>query len=199
MLISYKENWELIFELTNLGAEMDEPLTAKILSDPNHVITRHILYIYSMESFIYADMNRACRDKDKSKIKFYGAFAAALSYIIYNANKNRKDREVVKQTKLYRGIKMQAAEVEGYDEGALIQLTGYTSTSKQFATALQFAFAECMPGQVPVVFEIIFKGKSGMIELDDDITAYPGEQEVLLQDGLQYKVLQKIETQSDTT
>ena len=72
--------------MNNLGEHLNKPLTAKILSDPDHVITRHILYIYSMESFIYADMNRACRDKDRSKIKFYGAFAAALSYIIYNAN-----------------------------------------------------------------------------------------------------------------
>lgn len=67
---------------------MDIPLTHEILSDQSHVITRCILYIYSMESFIYADLNKASRHKDKTKIKFYGAFAAALSYIIYNANKN---------------------------------------------------------------------------------------------------------------
>ena len=42
--------------------------------------------IYTMESFIYEDLNRACRDKDKSKIKFYGAYAAALSFIIHTAN-----------------------------------------------------------------------------------------------------------------
>ena len=44
-----------------------------------------------MESFIYEDLNRVCREKDKSKIKFYGAFAAALSYIIYSANQNRAE------------------------------------------------------------------------------------------------------------
>ena len=42
-----------------------------------------------MESFIYADLNKACREKDESKIKYYGAFAAALSYIIDNANSKR--------------------------------------------------------------------------------------------------------------
>ena len=78
--------------MNNLGEHLNKPLTAKILSDPNHKITRRILYIYSMECFIYSDMNRACRDKDKSKIKFYGAFAAALSYIIYNANKYRPEQ-----------------------------------------------------------------------------------------------------------
>ena len=44
-----------------------------------------------MESFIYQDMNKATRDKDQSKIKFYGAYAAALSFILYSANKNRLD------------------------------------------------------------------------------------------------------------
>ena len=85
-MVTYKSNWELLFELTDLGHKMDEPLTPKILRDPTHNITRHILYLYSMESFIYADLNKACRDKDPSKIKYYGAFAAALSYIIYGAN-----------------------------------------------------------------------------------------------------------------
>ena len=88
---------------------------------------------------------------------------------------------------------MQSVEVESYEEGSLIQLTGYTSTSKQFAKALEFALAECSSQQVPVVFEINFNDKSGLFELDDTMTAYPGEQEVLLQDGLQYKVLKKLE------
>ena len=92
---------------------MDLPLTPSILSNPNHAITRHILFIYSMESFIYADMNRASRNKDKSKIKFYGAFAAALSYIIYNANKNRKDWKL-RRVRLFRGVKMHRAEYETY-------------------------------------------------------------------------------------
>ena len=68
---------------------MDKPLTQKVLSDPNHKAVRHIIYIYSMESFIYADLNKVCREKDTSKIKFYGAFAAALSFIINSANQNR--------------------------------------------------------------------------------------------------------------
>lgn len=59
--------------------EIDKPLTPRILSDPTQEIVKHLIYIYSMESFIYADINRASRDKDESKIKFYGAYAAALS------------------------------------------------------------------------------------------------------------------------
>ena len=75
---------------------------------------------------------------------------------------------------------MSPVEVEQYAKSELIQLVGYTSTSKQLDKALEFALVKCLPDQVPVVFEIYFKGKSGLFELDDRITAYPGEQEVLL-------------------
>ena len=75
----------MLFDIAKLGSE-DMPLTPAILSDPAHNITKHILYLYSMESFIYGDLNRASREKDKSQIQYYGAYAAALSYIIYFAN-----------------------------------------------------------------------------------------------------------------
>lgn len=79
----------MLFKLANLDQDLDKPLTPKVLSNPEHRAVRHIMYIYSMESFIYAELNRVCREKDKSKIKYYGAFAATLSYIIYSANQNR--------------------------------------------------------------------------------------------------------------
>lgn len=79
----------MLFKLANLDKDLDTPLTPKVLSDPEHKAVRHIVYIYSMESFIYADLNRVCREKDKTMIKFFGAFAAALSFIIHNANHNR--------------------------------------------------------------------------------------------------------------
>lgn len=82
-----------------------------------------------MESFIYEDLNRATRDKDRSKIKFYGAFAATLSFILYSASKNRSDIEVQKTTKLYRGIKISHSEDANYIVGSTIYLPGYTSTS----------------------------------------------------------------------
>ena len=59
-----------------------------------------------MESFIYGDLNRASREKDRTKIQFYGAYAAALSYIIYFANQNRKTNQLQGSTTLYRGLKL---------------------------------------------------------------------------------------------
>ena len=70
----------MLFELANLG-DLDKPLTAKILSDPFDKITQHILYLYSMETFIYADLNRASRDKDKTKIQYSGSLSVPLQII----------------------------------------------------------------------------------------------------------------------
>lgn len=71
-----------------------------------------------MESFIYSDMNRACRCKDPQSIKYYGAFAAALSFIIDNANKTRSKKTSNKQTYiLFRGLKMAPEEANDYQVG----------------------------------------------------------------------------------
>ena len=97
------KNWKMLFEIANLG-DLNKPLTSKILSDPYHSVTKHILYLYSMETFIYSDLNRASREKDITKIKYYGAFAAALSYIIDFANMKRKEFKIYGDSTLYRGI-----------------------------------------------------------------------------------------------
>ena len=59
--------WQRLFDIAKLG-DLNKPLTPKILSNPNNTLTQHILYLYSMESFIYPELNRASREKDESKI-----------------------------------------------------------------------------------------------------------------------------------
>ena len=59
----YAYNWKFLFRLADVG-DLDKPLTPKILSDPSHKIVKLILYIYSMESFIYEDLNKATREQD---------------------------------------------------------------------------------------------------------------------------------------
>lgn len=63
MMYTYREKWDYLFKIADLG-DMDKPLTPKILGNPNHKITMHLLYIYSMESFIFANLNQACREKE---------------------------------------------------------------------------------------------------------------------------------------
>ena len=78
--------------------------------------------MYSMEDFIYADLNKACRSKDESKIKYYGAFAAALSYILYSANSNRKEGKLHGKTDLYRGLNLKKEDLVKYKVGSKTNL-----------------------------------------------------------------------------
>ena len=75
---------------------------------------------------------------------------------------------------------MKPEEIETYKENRKIYLIGYTSTSKSLECALNFAFENLKDGFEPVVYEIIFKGKSGLFELTEEFTAFPGENEVLV-------------------
>ena len=65
---------------------MDKPLTPSILSNPQHEFVKTLVYIYSMQSFIFSEINNASRSKDVSKIEFYGAFASALGFIVHCGN-----------------------------------------------------------------------------------------------------------------
>ena len=184
----YADNWKYLFDLAKKEYNIETPLTPKILSDPENCITRHLVYLYSMESFIYQDMNEAIRKKEVSKIKFYGAYAAALSYIIYSANQNRKTNKLKKTVTLYRGLKMNQEEIKKYKIGTKKHLIGYTSTSVDIQNALTFATCNLKPDMVPVLFEIKFCGAKGLFHLTDNFTAFPDENEVLIQDGLSYIV-----------
>ena len=68
---------------------MSKPLTKKILKDFNHPVTKKLIYIHSMETFIFTDMKKASLEKDETKIPTLGPYAAALSYILGNASRSR--------------------------------------------------------------------------------------------------------------
>jgi len=123
----YKQQWTMLFEIANLG-DLDKPLSPLILSNPEHKVTKHIIYLYTMESFIYPKLNEACREKDTSLIEFFGPIAAALGWIIHCAN--LKSETKLKGTRLlYRGIRLKENEVNLFQVNSTYNLTGYTSTS----------------------------------------------------------------------
>ena len=80
------EIWTRIFSFTKNGIELEKPLNPKILADASNPFVKSIVYIYSMQSFVFSEMNKASRMKDESKIKFYGAFASALGFIVHCGN-----------------------------------------------------------------------------------------------------------------
>ena len=86
-----------------------------------------IFQIYSAESFLYTELNKACRLRDHTKIKNLGPFAFTLNRAIKDAQKmNSKDTFTV-----YRGLQLPIKEVNKYLKkvGKIISLKGFTSTS----------------------------------------------------------------------
>ena len=70
-----------------------------------------------------------------------------------------------------------------------MNLTGYTSTSPNIHVALNFAFTKSQDTEKhPVLLVINFCSKKGMLRLGPGCTAFEGEEEVLVQDGLKYSV-----------
>ena len=78
--------WKAIFSLAKQEAAFEKPLSPSILADASNPFVKTIIYIYSMQSFVFSEMNKASRLKDESKIKFYGAFASALGFIVHCGN-----------------------------------------------------------------------------------------------------------------
>ena len=89
---------------------------------------------------------------------------------------------------------MKKDEIENNQIGSKVNLIGYISSSRSREFALNFAFknlnSEGTRDQIPVVLEISFSGKKGMFEMSKYFSAFPGEDEVLIQDGLEYRVLE---------
>ena len=98
--MSYSQMWMKVFEMVK-NVDMKEPLTPKILSDSNNKFVKTLIYIYSMQTFIFSEMNKASRNKDVEKIRFYGPLASALSFIVHFGNK--KQTKLKKEFSVYRG------------------------------------------------------------------------------------------------
>ena len=83
--------------------ELGQPLTSEILSNSDHQFVKTLIYIYSMQSFIFGEMNKASRTKNINEIKYYGPFASALSFIISSKN-NQDGPEMNTEFVVYRGL-----------------------------------------------------------------------------------------------
>ena len=77
-------------------------MTYQILGDTNHKVTKFLLYLHTMQSFIFQDLKIASRNEDKSKIMSLGPYALCLSYILEGARSNDKG----KIDYVYRGMVM---------------------------------------------------------------------------------------------
>ena len=92
-MINNNNSWEIINKIVQSNYDVDKILTLKILKNYDHPIRKLILYIHSMETFLYKELKNASIKKDESRILTLGPYAAALSCIVRNANKFRMKKD----------------------------------------------------------------------------------------------------------
>jgi len=61
---------------------MKKPLSDKVLLDPENKFVKLMFYMYSMEPPLYADLNRACRSMDETKLHSLGPYARVIFHML---------------------------------------------------------------------------------------------------------------------
>ena len=111
-------------------------------------LRKGLLKIYSMESFVYRQLNTASRHRDSSKIDNYGPFALGLGYTF-----SLEDKDVV----VFRGIHIEADKLkkfqDAYERKDWLYLEGWSSCSLDKSVALKYSKTDSKE-RVSILFTI---------------------------------------------
>lgn len=121
-----KKNLEVAWRAFGLAADLGDPnrpLDHKELLYKNNKHHQTIMMIYSLETFLYRDLNRASRNRDQSKVRTLGPYACALQCILIGIRQdtfnmyNNQERDIAFQDRVqgfivYRGISLEPQTIE---------------------------------------------------------------------------------------
>jgi len=174
-----------------------------------------LLYLYSIEPPFYAKLNMACRSMDKEKLEMLGPYARALYELLAWGEQSDKLRNDAMQKGLfdgkitdhgkfsqtfflYRGVVMPSRWFEDWQVkiGHSIKMPNQTSTSKYFEVAL--GFSKCTYqflnlGEKSTIFVFLIQnyyGFPGFRLTQENYSAFPYEQEYLLEEKMSTKVIE---------
>ena len=88
---------------------------------------------------------------------------------------------------IYRGLTFSEEDIKDYknEEGKEISLKGFSSASMNRDIAIKFALDDVQPPKRPVLLQIEWLGLEDHFRLNsNEYSAYPKEEEILLNDGL---------------
>ncbi|CAF1108876.1 unnamed protein product [Didymodactylos carnosus] len=150
---------------------------------------------YTRQSFVYKLINKALRTEDIEQLYIFRFFIADLCSSLAQEYKKMREREKG-VLRVYRGVKLSNEEVEKLkeNEGKLISMNGFLSTSRLSSVAQNFASKSTKRRDAVVV---LFEIEYDFNELNDhDIVCadvakfsdYPEEQEVLFDLGATFKI-----------
>ena len=72
-------------------SDSDKPLERNELGNPDHPVTNLLLYMQTIESFLYINLNHSSISGDFSETDALGAYASAFGVIMSRTAKERKD------------------------------------------------------------------------------------------------------------
>ncbi|CAF3664478.1 unnamed protein product [Adineta steineri] len=160
---------------------------------------------YTKQSFVYQMINKALRTEDIDMLHTFRFFIGDLSERLVREHEKILSSEQQILT-FYRGMKIDREECDKMKEnqGNLITINGYLSTSRLRTPALTFALkATKRTDVVPVLFHIICDvqklGNNVVFADVSKFSVFPDEEEVLFDIGVSFKVqsVMKDETYSN--
>lgn len=103
-----KGAWDFIFGLLNIQPTT-EPIDMGDISNADNPSTRALFQIYSLETWLFREINNASRTKNSRKVQSLGPFAALIGVAMDNAQRSRKD-SILGQQSLYKPMLVQKNE-----------------------------------------------------------------------------------------
>ena len=149
---------------------------------------------YTRETFVYKMVNKALRTEDVQQLHTFRFFINDLSSTLAREYKKLQESDDEIITTVYRGGRLTMIELEQFrsNEGKLISINSYLSTSRLRCVALQFTVTDIKRmDTVPVLFEIKCQREESNCSIFADISKFssiPQEQEVLFDLGAVFKV-----------
>ena len=74
--------WVTFFKVA--GIQDSDLKKVPVCDEPEHPHVKTIIFVYSLESFLFSEINRSSREKDVGAVDTLGPFAVAISNIIEN-------------------------------------------------------------------------------------------------------------------
>ncbi|CAF3908303.1 unnamed protein product [Rotaria sordida] len=140
------------------------------------------LRLYSMDTFLYPQLNQFLREENFRKINTYGPFVQLL-FIYFNHPSSIK----VHSIEVYRGMNLSSMMIHAYEKAAKCQISfrwaGFSSTSKNRE------FAEFFDTNTLFIIQLkkIYFSETRAIDISI-CSQFPEEEEVLLKAGFEFTV-----------
>ncbi|CAF1218558.1 unnamed protein product [Rotaria sordida] len=180
----------LAMALEREGLKLGKRTEAKILINDLHILRgttpdkmgQGCLRLYSMQTFLYPELNQFLREGDRTKIETYKPFVRLLCYYF-----NHSSSIEVHSIEVYRGMNLSLSMINAYrkatESGTSFRWAGFSSTSKNREFAEDFNTNTLFIMQLKKIYS---KEKKAI-----DISIYsqfPEEEEVLLKAGVEFTV-----------